>query len=529
MKSFLYKTPSLVLCISAGLLLFIAWPPSGLFIFSFIAFALLFVAEEKIPTKKYHFFWHIYLAMFIWNIATTYWVFFATPIGSLAWILNALFMTLPWLLYRTVKRHYGLRIGLLAFTGAWLSFEWLHFTWELAWPWLTLGNVFAKTPAIVQWYEFTGTGGGTLWILLINILVFLLLKTNSSNKNKTAGSLSVLIVLPVVVSIIIGSTYKSKGKESEFLLIQPNFNPYVRDFSFAENQRILNTLLRLGSDNITDSTDYVVYPESSLPGNPWKTQLNNYSAITKLSNLLDRTDEGSILIGADVLRLFGENEDLSATARYVEDNDFYYDLYNASLFVPKEGATEFYAKSKLVPGVERMPYPKYLQPLQQLAINLGGIGGSRATQKERTVFDNGSTKVGTGICYESVFGDYMNDFVKNGAEVLVIITNDGWWKNTSGYKQHLHYARLRAIETRRSVARSANTGISAFINQKGTITQQTDWWTEATLTGTVYANNQITFYTRYGDYIYRVGLLFTFIVSLITLVKANTNNFKFRS
>jgi len=98
--------------------------------------------------------------------------------------------------------------------------------------------------------------------------------------------------------------------------------------------------------------------------------------------------------------------------------------------------------------------------------------------------------------------------------MIFIITNDGWWKNTPGYHQHLSFARLRAIETRRSIARSANTGISCFINQRGDVLQATNWWVATSIKGTINANDEITFYVKAGDYIARISL---FVAALILL------------
>ena len=114
--------------------------------------------------------------------------------------------------------------------------------------------------------------------------------------------------------------------------------------------------------------------------------------------------------------------------------------------------------------------------LSVFVIDLGGSAGGLGSQPERTVFQVAEVpalRVAPVICYESVYGDFVGEYVANGATLIGIITNDGWWSDSPGHSQHLQYATLRAIETRRDVARSANTGISAFINQKGEITQQT--------------------------------------------------------
>ncbi len=127
------------------------------------------------------------------------------------------------------------------------------------------------------------------------------------------------------------------------------------------------------------------------------------------------------------------------------------------------------------------------------------------------------------ICYESVYGDFVGEYVKNGASLIGIITNDGWWSDSPGHNQHLQYATLRAIETRRDIARSANTGISAFINQKGEITQQTAWWVPATSRATVHLNTEQTFYVRYGELIGPACQVLAVLLLVLTVVRALLN------
>jgi apolipoprotein N-acyltransferase len=186
------------------------------------------------------------------------------------------------------------------------------------------------------------------------------------------------------------------------------------------------------------------------------------------------------------------------------------------MMIDRFGAIQIYHKSKLVPGVEKMPYPEAFHFLEQYALKLGGISGSLGSQKIRNVLVTPEgIPVAPAICYESVFGDFLSLYFRKGAEILFIMTNDGWWKDTPGYRQHLQYARLRAIEFRRCVARSANTGISAFINQRGDILRQTSWWQPAVISETLYRNKKVTFYAHYGDYI---GFIATFFSALILLL-----------
>ena len=122
------------------------------------------------------------------------------------------------------------------------------------------------------------------------------------------------------------------------------------------------------------------------------------------------------------------------------------------------------------------------------------------------------------ICYESIYGAYVSQYVRNGAQFLCVITNDGWWGDTPGYRQHFSYARLRAVENRRSIARSANTGISGFIDPRGDVMQSLGWDKRGALHADIPLNDRTTFYTRHGDYIcslaiYTLGLCLLYFMA----------------
>ena len=245
-------------------------------------------------------------------------------------------------------------------------------------------------------------------------------------------------------------------------------------------------------------------------------------------------DSLTIVLGINGFERY-TSQDASITARMEiiprlpskTSDTLFYDIYNTALQIDSSLQLPYYHKSKLVPGVERMPYPQFIKFLGDKAIALGGIEGSLGTQKERTVFYNkDSVGIAPVICFESVFGEYVSDYVSNGAELIFIITNDGWWGNTSGYQQHCLYGKLRSIETRRSIARSANTGISCFINQHGDISQPTEWREDAVLNATLLANDDKTFYVEFGDYLARVALWISGFLILMTLVSAKIINRK---
>lgn len=232
-----------------------------------------------------------------------------------------------------------------------------------------------------------------------------------------------------------------------------------------------------------------------------------------------------MVFGVSSYKTYPDKNSAPATAR--ARNDMTYDMFNTAIFLGKNGQTQIYHKSILVVGVEKMPFAKHLGFLGDLVINIGGTTNSLGRQEEPSNFiTKDKTQVAPVICYESVFGEFVTKYVKKGAQMIFIITNDGWWKNTPGYHQHLSFARLRAIETRRSIARSANTGISCFINQRGDISQETEWWKPTSIKGTININDKITFYVKFGDYIARIALLMSIILvlNLIAQILLNRKN-----
>ncbi|MGH7238163.1 MAG: apolipoprotein N-acyltransferase, partial [Candidatus Saccharimonadales bacterium] len=182
--------------------------------------------------------------------------------------------------------------------------------------------------------------------------------------------------------------------------------------------------------------------------------------------------------------------------------------FNAAINIENSPEVQFYHKSKLVPGVESLPFASTLSFIKPVFEHFGGATGSYGSQKEPGVFYSQSgIGVTPVICYESIWGGWIAKSIKKGSQFIAVITNDGWWGNTPGKDQHLDYAKLRAIETRRWVCRSANTGISAFINQRGDIVQQTKWWVRTAIKQNINLNSDLTFYVIHGDYIAEIGSL----------------------
>lgn len=523
------KYQLLLLSVLSGLLFSLGWFPAGVFPFLFVAFVPMLIVEEHFFQNRGQLrprllFLFSYIAFFTWNILTTWWVKNASLGGAaLAIFCNGLLMSIPFMLYHRVRKRIGVQWSYVLFICFWLSFEFIHSNWELSWSWLTLGNAFADAPGVVQWYEYTGVFGGSLWVLLMNILIYEALKRFAEKAKQVYLRNILIIISAAVLPVIISYAIKYPGdkalkNEISVVLVQPNIDPYNEKFD-APFEGQLQKMLELASRKVTENTEYLIFPETALTEEIWEGEMEQSGSVQMLRIFLQKYPKLKIVIGASTAKLFKPGEELSVTARKFTRDEGYYDSYNTALQLDNTGPIQVYHKSKLVPGVEQMPFPFIFKHLESIAIDLGGTTGGLGTQEERTVFvsKDHSMRTAPVVCYESVYGEYVSEYVKNGANFISIITNDGWWGDTPGYRQHLKYGRLRAIETRRWIARSANTGISCFISPAGEIQQATKWWEPAVISQQIGLNDELTFYTRYGDYIARAALCISIAMLIYSL------------
>lgn len=511
---FPYVHPA-VLSISSGLLFFLAWPVSPLTFLIFVAFVPLFILAAQSSSSRKFFGW-IYLNILIWNVSTTWWIANSTVPGAIgAFIGNSLLMSIPWLVFYFLFRRRKNLIGLYLFICIWLSFEYLHLNWDLSWPWLTLGNVFATHPNWVQWYEVTGSSGGSLWVLLVNIFLFQLIRHSLAKKQlhvRSAAAVIGFLVLPFFISWYFLRKGIFRGQTpNNVVVVQPNVDPYSK---FVEGQQYeqLANLLQLSRSAIDSNTKLLIWPETAIPAGLDISIIDSHPFLEPVRELLRQNPNLNLLSGVEGFKIVPEPTDYS---QKVEDGDVYFESYNSAALMDTN-SVQIYHKSKLVPGVETLP--SFLKFLANWFEQFGGTTGGYAKQSERTVLiaTNSSFKIAPSICYESIYGEFMSKYVKKGANLIAIITNDGWWSETPGYRQHMNYARLRAIETRTWVARSANTGISCFIDTKGKVYQPQPWDTKAAIKMQIPRSNfSQTFFVRNGDFISKIAIVGMIILAVI--------------
>ena len=232
---------------------------------------------------------------------------------------------------------------------------------------------------------------------------------------------------------------------------------------------------------------------------------------------------GCFVIGATTYEWVPRGMEDDFPARQIGGVERYYYAHNSSLLIDTVNV-QHRNKSKLTPAVEAIP--EWMGFLKNYSLTMGIARGTLKTDPYPNNMSFGNHQVGVAICYESAFGGYVSEFVRKGADLLFVSTNDGWWGDTPGYKQHFEFSKLRAIENRRCIARSANTGKSGFFNQKGDVLQSTEYWKEDVIKATLKANTEKTFYSKHGDYLYRIAMWMTFGLLLVTFVITMLGLFK---
>ena len=430
---------------------------------------------------------------------------------------NSLLFALIFAFFSFARRMLGNVWGYTAFVAFSVLFDFILQNIEFSFPAIPFGFLLIGLNEtgipFMQWYEFTGVLGGSAWILATNVLAYILIRNRIEKKKLSIPVLSSFIavmVLPIVLSLLIYSTYKEHKMSVDFVLVQPNYDPYTEKFEVdIVEQR--DRMVSLATEFADSSTDFIVFPETALDSNFWYNNLDDNGMVAYLrDSFMADYPRANLIMGATMLQYFQSIVPPSRDAMEAGEN-LYLQMYNAAFQIASGNPVQVYKKDKLVFGTERNPFKKKWD---------GNFAGSQtinlARAEEQTIFKSNKAKVGTFICYESLFGSYCAELADKGADIFCTLTNDGWWLDTDLPPKHLRHSQVRAIETRRSIARCGNTGITAGIDQCGRIVAQAPWWEATALKVTLNKNKTKTLYTQWGNYIGLISvLLVLFIISLL--------------
>ncbi|HXG38041.1 MAG TPA: apolipoprotein N-acyltransferase [Bacteroidota bacterium] len=513
------------LAILTGVLLGVSFPPSPFYSAAYVALVPFLFLLERLKSYK-QVLVYTYLMALVFHAITLYWIGGFTHgrdpylmiSGAAVVFLHPGFYWLVALPYVFVRRHAGIVLGLISFPLIWLAYDYSHSLSEYSFPWISLGNSQAYDLYRIQIAEYTSIYGPALIVLVFNVLAFVLLAQVASKSWRMFSRPSILVITALVLVYLVPSFYGQRILRSRemFLgeqrirvgLVQPNIDPWEkwgegRASKWESYQRQLALLVAESKQLAADGADLIAWPETAIPFEILSPRY--YHNWVDLKQRLDSLGV-SVFTGLPTAEAF-DSANAPVTAVPIRNTNVFVEYYNsATLLDATHGTTSVhpvYKKVVLVPFAERVPYAEtfsfLIEPLKwSVGISGWGKGEEQWVYRVRTKDGREFTFSGM-ICYESVYPDFVRTFVQKGAEVLLVLTNDSWWGNTSGAYQHAAFASFRAIENRRWVIQCANGGISTFVDPTGLHRESTQMYTQARIIADVVPSREETFYARHGD------------------------------
>jgi len=462
------------------------WPGALIFV------ALLLYAIRDLPPRKA--FWIGYIFGLVFYYTLLYWIAWATffgmlPVPPILALIPAFFC---WIFTRLRQINHLLALVLAPFI--WLALEYIRTLSQAAFPWNPLGNCFAAYPEFIQYAEYTGVWGISLWAMIINMIFYSIL-LNSSSRKRTFYLSGIIIALTVAPYIQGKTVIPSEMGEGDIrlALLQGNIGRETK-WAAGELNESFDAYFSMSDSLRNSSTELIVWPETAAP-----CYLRQHRGYGPLMKLKVRKCGIPILTGAP---------------DYTEIAPKEYIYYNAALYYqPQKEEPEIYRKMKLVPFSERIPFSGRLKSLRDIQLGQADFSAGDSL----VLFDLDDKHFGVLICFELVFPDMVRSYLASGADFMITITNDMWFGVTSGPYQHLYAGALRAVENRVGIARCANTGISLFYDVYGRPYNMTKLNEQKTVIGKVALNKYKTYYTRHGDYLARASSMIALTAIMLIL------------
>ena len=321
--------------------------------------------------------------------------------------------------------------------------------------------------------------------------------------------MAVMVSAPLLYASLLfyrEGTVCAKVPQLRVTLVQPNVNPHVKWVEY-NSAAIMDRYYRMTGKAVRENRpELVIWPETAIPFSILDTP---YADDRHLLQFALRQWNTSLLTGfidvAHVRNQFTES-------------------YNASMLLqPGNGVPQIYHKMRLVPFAERVPYVDTFPWLGNLTFSLAGIKGwgkgQDASVMELSSSRNGKVLIANIICYESIFPSLVSEFVRKGARLLTLVTNDGWYGTSYGPYQHLAIGRIRCIENRRAMARCANTGLTVVLDKFGRTMAEVPWWQEETLTAEVPLESRLSVYTSYPDFFPKAASVLSVVLFVVAFFK----------
>ncbi|MFQ6102844.1 MAG: apolipoprotein N-acyltransferase [Candidatus Glassbacteria bacterium] len=461
----------------SGLLLTLSFPPFNLLLPPFFAVVFLLLFLERTESTREVIAGALILGL-VHYVSLLYWIVIFSWIGFFLLMGYLTFYPILWCLVHHYmwKRSRSLSLFIMPFS--WVCFEYYRGIGELGFTWGQLAYSLTGFPILLQFADTTGPYGVSFWIAAVNVLIYLAYRATGSARRLLYLSMVVVsFACAVAYGLAKYSTFEADG-HINIAMVQPGLDQDVK-WNPAFQDSTIMILSDLSREVTDEETDLVIWPETAVP-----TYLKHDLLTMTLISDLARELHSSIILGAP----------------HYEVQEGEYRSFNIALYYDAEGmmSREVYKKIHLVPFGEKTPWEDRVEFLRN--VDLGG--GHFTSGTDFTIFRIDSVEIGTLICFESIFPELSRSWRKKGADLLVNITNDAWFKRTSAPYQHASAIVLRAIENRVSIARAANTGVTLTVDPLGRIGKFTRIFVRTTLSDRLPVSlREKTIYTELGDFI----------------------------
>ena len=516
-RSFLINIASIfdkpgMLAIVSGILIASAFPKIG---FSFVIwFSLipLLVALENASNRTA--FRVGFTCGFVTYACVLYWInIVITKYGNLPWVVSIpLYLALStWLALfyglAALVSCFGERVGLkkvFTLPVCWVACDFMRSFLLTGFPWAMLGHSQYRTLTLIQIADITGVYGITFMIILANVVCYRVVRANFGAKVSYPVKSAAVLLIALVITLLYGfyrlnGTETPSGNSLRVALIQGNisqdikWSPEFRDQTIATYERLTR---KAGREK---KIDLIVWPESAVPFF-FQDQPQEAERIRALARELD-----SYL-------LFGSPAYEQRNGQPV--------LLNSGIMIDPTGKTVARGdKIHLVPFGEYVPMRSIFPFISKIVVGIGDFSPGEYAKP----LPAGKAEAGLLVCYEAIFPELAREYVNNGANILVNITNDAWFGNSSAPYQHLSIAVLRAVETRTPLIRAANTGITAIVDQNGHIRSMTNLFEETLKTGYITPGTADSFYLKTGDIVARLCVTLMILITLIAWFRLRKN------
>lgn len=540
-RSFAFK--SLILSGLSCLLLILSWQSEHtafLIFFAFIPFFYLLTIPVRTHNERWILYIISYLQLFIWIYVSLYWI---RPVNRnshfIITLLSSTFLFPSFILafwFTSLKSNYK-NSHLLILIAGWICIEILHDTGILGFPYLNLGHVLGNYPRIIQWYSISGSIGGTIWIFLVNYILFSgfrYISGKSFQRKKTIWiSLSIIFIIfvPALLSL---ELYRKNSTEDHQVLevIAVHTSADVYDYKYRVEPEVLLQEYLLLTQSSRDTSEYhiIFWPENALRGEIFYQNPDSSSIVQTIKSELCNNPKTLLVTGAIVDEKIENADTLSWSPGllYNEKGKFYYRRYNAALFIRSGERTIIRTKKKLVPFSERIPPKKIFYPLTRLVPNLANLKFS-AMEHENTVFTDNSKGIHISpvICYGITFSNFVaEENFRTGSNFLSVIMNESWMRDTKATRHFKLFSVCRAVENHRYLVKSSNEGISALINWKGNILQERTGKGGGVIKGKILPDSSLSFFGRFHLILTWTILIFCLLFILFQFISPERGRLK---